>query len=148
MTGVHVVYVESGQVEELRERDLRMTLAQRLEFRNLATPIRWNRCANVAQDHFLRLLVKLHVAPGRKKGEVLLDLAKHVQTRSTKQRLENAVDSEFAAMVPDEVEHDAECFVLAPPQPATQLLQKERWTVRRPKHQERVNNRHINALIE
>jgi hypothetical protein len=69
---VYVVEIESGLVQKSGQVDLRNRLTERAKLVHLRRPARRNRIPEATKDDLRRLPVELHVAAGRKEGELLL----------------------------------------------------------------------------
>ena len=147
-SGVEVVEVEARFVHELGEADVGAVAAQRSQLVDLGGPSRRDGLAEAPQHDLGGLLVELHVAADRKERELHLHGPFDVSPGAAEQRTVAAVEPELLAMGADEVQHRAERLALRLAQPATELLEEQRRTLGRSQHQDGVDGRHVDALVE
>ena len=96
----------------------------------------------------LATAVELHVAARGQEREPVLDLPLDVRAAAAEQRPEAPVEPELACGAADEVEHGADRLAGRLPQPASELLEEQRRALGRAQHQQRVDGRNVDALVE
>src|SRR5216683_5893004 len=104
-------------------------LGQSAQLVDLCCPSRGRALPDILENDVRRDRVELHVATGWEKREAVLDLRRQLLSAPAEQRAEATIEAKFLAVVANEIEHCAHRLAGTPSQPASKLLEKERWTV-------------------
>jgi hypothetical protein len=88
------------------------------------------------------------VTTGRQEWELKLNCAFNVASGSAKENTEPAIEAELLVVSTHEVQHRAKRLVLRLSKTSSQLLNKQRGTVGRSQHENRVHIGNIDALLE
>ena len=100
-------------------------------------------------DHqALHVPVEVDAASGRQEREAGLDLLGDLAPRRVGDGGEPLVEPELLVLPADEVEDGQAVLVRAVPQSSAELLQEHGGALGRPEEQDRVDGRHVDALVE
>ena len=140
----HLGEVDAGFVEE-RAQILGRAGAQ---FRDEVGPPEGEVVADVAQHLLLDDAVEDDLAAGRQEREALLDVALQVLARRAGERPEAQVSTEFAAVMPNEVEGGEHGLAFGEPESAAELLEEEGWALGGAQEEHGVDLGDVDSLVE
>ena len=148
VAGVNVGNFEARVDEIIGHGDRFPASRQRPQFLDLGRPARRDGLADAAKNDVPRHPVELHVAAGRQEREAVGDSTLEVAAAAAEERAVTLVEPELATVHADEVEHRTQRLVFGDPQATAQLLQKQRGALGGAQHQDGVDARHVDALVE
>src|SRR5262245_2644279 len=132
----------------MREAHRRRMTGQLPQLLHFHRPPRRHSVANILEDEVRRDRVEFYVATCWQEGEGVTYLRHQRPATSTEERAEATVEPKLLAVMANEIEHRANRLADAPPQPTPKLLEEESWTVCGTEEQERVDDGHVDALVE
>ena len=144
IVGVDVVELKATVCKERGQGDV----ADRAQLGDSLWPTTRYGVADARQHDRAGDRVELEVTTGGQEREVSFELLLQIMTATAEQRAVPQVEPELASVQTNEVEHGAFGLSVCAAQSPPELLKEQRGALRRAQEQERVDVRHVDALVE